>query len=462
MAAAGGSTTGSAVTFVWIKLAAADHSKFAYLEVGGALLAGRVAALACGAYPRWRLDADQVSLHLAAEPGDEPGQGAIGAALARAPLPVGECVPAGSWLVAVPTHPAAASPREDIGRLAQSIENLRLDFTALTAKVSTVVAQQVATADFNFSAAPPSVVRSLLGARDIHERDLPLPPIDHLKPATRLIPYVWAQTMTAAARDLQLLLERWVKSGSAPALEHAFCDVQSLAPHSPLVIHELGVGTFKGVSDMVVLCHGVSAGRLMSPLANCAVAVDWKTPAALAKGVRQQAALQVLGLAHLAGEYSQPPPVFFTDLKSHFLCFCLTGRTLGCYVGADGTNCLSLEEGVGLVRYFLQQDRVMEVARIAAAVAASVGGGAVLARAAAQPAEAPKAAAEREAMGGGGGGWGGGATDENDAPPPAMEGYSAADDHALNIAELQGTLAIAHELTEHGGISREGFFQLDE
>jgi hypothetical protein len=285
MAAAGGST--SAVTFVWIKLATADHRRFAYLEVGGgALLVGRVAALACGAYPRWRLNADQVSLHLAAEPGVEPGQGAIGAALARASLPVGGCVPAGSWLVAVPTHPAAASPPKGIGSLVQSIEILRLDRTALTAKVSTV-AQQVATADFNFSAAPPSVVRSLLGARDIHERDLPLPPIDHLKPATRLIPFVWAQTMkeTAAARDLQLLLERWVKSGSAPALEHAFCDVQSLAPHSPLVIHEPGVGAFKGVSsDVAVLCHGVRADRLMSPLANCAVAVHWKTPAALAKG----------------------------------------------------------------------------------------------------------------------------------------------------------------------------------
>ena len=149
--------------------------------------------------------------------------------------------------------------------------------------------------------------------------------------------------------------------------------------------------------------------------------------------------------------------MFFTDLKSHFQCFCLTGRALGCYVGAGGTNCLSLEEGVGLVRYFLQQDREREVARIAAAVAASVGGGAGLARAAAQRGEAPKAAAERAAMGGGG------TTDEDDAPPPAMEGCSAADAHALNIAELQGiALAIAHELTEHGGISYEGFFQRDE
>ena len=456
MAVAGGSI--GAVAYVWIKLATADHSKFAYLEIGGALLVGRVAALACGAYPRWRLDADQVSLHLAAEPGDEPGQDAIGAALARASLAVAACVHAGSWLVAVPTHPAAAGPSADASSLVQSIENLRLDLTALTAKVSTVV-QQVATADFNFSAAPPSVVRNLLGARGVHERDLPLPPIDHLKPSARLIPFAWAQTMkeTAAARDLQLLLERWVKSGSAPALEHAFCDVQGLAPHSPLVIHEPGIGTFKGVSDVVILSHGVGADRAMNPLLNCAAAVCWKTPAALIKGLRHQAALQVLGLAHLAGEHSEPPPVFFTDLQSRFLCFRLTGRTLGCYVGAGGTSCLSLEEGVGLVRYFLQQDREREVACIASAVAAPVGGGAGLARAAAQRAEAPKAAAERAAMGGGG------ATDENDAPPSIMEGCSAADAHALNIAELQGiALAIAHELTEHGGISHESFFQRAE
>ncbi len=155
--------------------------------------------------------------------------------------------------------------------------------------------------------------------------------------------------------------------------------------------------------------------------------------------------------------------MFFTDLKSHFLCFRLTGRTLGCYVGAGGTNCLSLEEGVGLVRFFLQQDREKEVVRMAAAVAVPAGGGAGLARAAPQRAEAPKAAAERAAMGGGGGRGGGGATDENDAPPPAMEGCSAADAHALDIAELQGiALAIVHELTEFGGISREGFFQRDD
>ena len=47
MAAAGGST--STVAFVWIKLASAERNKFAYLEIGGALLVGRVAALACGA-----------------------------------------------------------------------------------------------------------------------------------------------------------------------------------------------------------------------------------------------------------------------------------------------------------------------------------------------------------------------------------------------------------------------------
>ena len=73
---------GSSANFVYIKLATAKEDTFAYLETGG-LTAAQVAALACSHFSRWRLVAGQVRIHLVAEPGKEPSDEAISAALAR-------------------------------------------------------------------------------------------------------------------------------------------------------------------------------------------------------------------------------------------------------------------------------------------------------------------------------------------------------------------------------------------
>ena len=100
---------GSTAAFVWIKLATAKDDVFAYLKTEGAAFAGQVSALACAGFPRWRLDAGQVHLHLVAGPGAAvPTPAAIDAALALAPLAVSAGVDSGAWLVAVPTAPAAA------------------------------------------------------------------------------------------------------------------------------------------------------------------------------------------------------------------------------------------------------------------------------------------------------------------------------------------------------------------
>ena len=95
--------------FVWIKLATAKHDAFAKVYSTSGLMAGQVAAYACACFTHWRLHANQVRIHLAAGPGEEPSDEAISAALARADLPVTTHVPSGAWLVAAPTASAAAA-----------------------------------------------------------------------------------------------------------------------------------------------------------------------------------------------------------------------------------------------------------------------------------------------------------------------------------------------------------------
>ena len=145
----------------------------------------------------------------------------------------------------------------------------------------------------------------------------------------------------------------------------------------------------------------------------------------------------------------------------------------------DGTNNLSLEEGVGLIRHFLLRDLEIKGSRLeTAAVPASLGGGVGLTGAAGQRPGAPTAL-EIVAMsgggggggggsGGGGGGGGGGSSDdygeldcaENYAPFNGPGDCSVADSQALHIAELQSAaLALTHQLTAHGGINRKVFFQ---
>ena len=95
--------------FVWIKLATAKHDAFAKVYSTSGLMVGQVAAYACACFTHWRLHANQVRIHLAAGPGEEPSDEAISAALARADLPVTAHVPSGAWLVAAPTASAATA-----------------------------------------------------------------------------------------------------------------------------------------------------------------------------------------------------------------------------------------------------------------------------------------------------------------------------------------------------------------
>ena len=363
-----------------------------------------------------------------------------------------------------------------LSALVQQVTTKEQLSSVLTQQVATneqlsALVQQVTTKEFPFSSASPSAVRKLLISRGINECDnIPLPPIEHLKPTARLNPFAWLPSTkeTAAAPALLELLEHWVKSGYMPALEHAFLDVQELSVHSPLVIFEPGVGNFKGASDMVILRHYVAASSVLSPLSNCSVAVDWKTPAALKRGVKKQAALQVLALSEFNG--GDAPPVFFTDLKTHFLCYIMSGDFLCCFRGADGTNNLSLTEGVGLIRYFLLLDMEKKVGCLETAALMPSVGGTGLAGAGVQRGEASTTLV-RSATNDGGGGGGSGATEdcgtldcmENYDPSEGMGVCSVKDAQAQSIAELQSVaLALTYQLTAHGGINRKVFFQQDE
>jgi hypothetical protein len=276
---------------------------------------------------------------------------------------------------------------------------------------------------------------------------------------------------TTAAPALLELLTRWVKSDYLPVLEQDFMDVQDLAAHSPLVISEPGVGNFKGIPDMAILRHYISASGVTSPLSNCAIAVDWKTPLALKKGVKQQGALQVLALS----EYNAngAPPVFFTDLKTHFWCYTMSEGYVSCFRGANGTNNLSLAEGVGLIRHFLLLDIQNKLSRLQTTVVPTSEGGSGLAGsagAAVQRSEAPTAL-QRVGMSGGGGSSGAVNSEdygelectENCDPSEGTGECSIAEARAQHIAELQSlALALTHQLTAHGGINRKVFFQQEE
>ena len=102
---AGGSTGGS--NFVWIKL---DRDVvFAHLRIESAVFVGEVTTIACKEFPRWRLDAGQVRIHLATVSGKEPSEEEICAARATTPLAVSASVTSGAWLVAVPATPSSVS-----------------------------------------------------------------------------------------------------------------------------------------------------------------------------------------------------------------------------------------------------------------------------------------------------------------------------------------------------------------
>jgi hypothetical protein len=464
-------------SYVFIKLSSSSEDAFAYLETG--LIVGQVAALSCSSLS-WGLTPNKVHLHLISESRDEPDDDSIKVALTKQPLSGSEHVSSGAWLVAVPTTPAidmSINEFDFVNAFAALDAKISGKLSSMEAVVSTVV-QQVKTEDYVFSAAPSSAVNKLMAARHIREHNLALPSIVHLMPPLNsLVPFFWGTSReTTASPSLLKLLESWVKTDTASPPENVFRDVQILASHSPLEVLEPGIGRFKGVPDLAILCNGCEAHTII-PLSNCAAAVDWKTTTALSGNVTAQAFLQSMGLSEISSGGASSPPVFFTDLASQFLCCRMVKEDMHYYVGANGRK-LSLEEGVGLLRHFLLLDKEREVAYLSnlntfTAVDGKEMPSLLDGRDSTISHLGGKSDIERDAMRGG---FGGSSTTgpgtrgylenwDNSCEPhcDSADNISVADAQMLHIAELQSiTIALTHQLTAHGGICRKDFCVVEE
>ncbi len=135
-ALAGSSSSCPASLFVWVKLASAEEDSFAKVRFNPGSDLGDLAGLACKEFTHWRLNAAQLRLHPAAEPGQEvPSSAAIQAALLRPHLVVTSAVQTGAWLVAA----GSAGPSDSFD-VSAAISKLRIDIlSALTQDAATTV-----------------------------------------------------------------------------------------------------------------------------------------------------------------------------------------------------------------------------------------------------------------------------------------------------------------------------------
>jgi len=159
----------------------------------------------------------------------------------------------------------------------------------------------------------------------------------------------------AASSDLRALLEGWVKSGAQPPIANLFYDARSHKRHEPIEFDVEGVGTFKGVPDLVIAHRGIGLPEAMLPLvASAAVSVDWETPQAMDKraSIAAIGEIHALAMAH-AHDFVRGVPVFVTDLATGFRCWLVAAQSIW-YLHPDRD--LTLAEGVALVRCFLSMD----------------------------------------------------------------------------------------------------------
>ena len=248
--------------------------------------------------------------------------------------------------------------RAPLPRLAV-IEKMMLKLDAFLAKSSTP--------DVAFSEASLALVSRVLIKRHIRERPPHvLPRLEHLLPAaSALVPFCWtrARTETAATADLLQLLQRWVTEGVEPPITNAFMDVQGLAARGPMQILVETVGCFKGMNDAVVLKQGLTSDEVCFPLRSCVIAVTWKHPSAFSLAeVISEATLQTIGFNQISGG-DESVPVFFTDMATGFRCQRMVEGELGWYHGSSGDTCLTIAEGVALIRHYLLQDAEQLAAR---------------------------------------------------------------------------------------------------
>jgi hypothetical protein len=356
-----------------------------------------------------------------------------------------------------------ASSTADESSLAGMMQQVILGQRGMAASIETLVRQQ-ATPDVVFSEASRTIVDKLLRKRGIPEGStmgLPRDIAEHMPPAP-LDPYEWGRNEkeTSASPLLMARLKEWVTRGAEPPILQAFVDVQKLAANASLVIEEPGVGKFTGMSDMVVL-RSERRSDVVSVVSSCALAVDWKTPTAMAKDVNPQALLQVLAIHELNDDRVASPPVFFTDLHTGFYCWQVVSDEVHSYRGASGVL-LSLAEGVALIRYLLQAEARQEEAHMREVVALRDSD---RARAAIPPTShgpsAPGGSASSSppptGKGSGGGASASGSPDDPSSCPSTCT--SPADEIASAVSIAR---SIMEQWVSSGGVERKRFFSRDD
>jgi len=212
--------------------------------------------------------------------------------------------------------------------------------------------------DFNFSKVSGNCVSRAVEALEVAVKgNLRLPDLSPYMPAAADVrAYVWGanEKETAASPHLLALLSAWVKFGAVPPIANAFFDVQPLASHSPMELVVEDVGTFRGMPDAIAPRSAVGLAEELQPVSSSAVvSVDWKTPSAFASvgAVTSIGHIQAMAFA----SKRKSVPVFFTDMMSGFRCWIVIAN--GLYYLHPG-DCLTLCEGVALMRYFLARSEV--------------------------------------------------------------------------------------------------------
>ena len=212
--------------------------------------------------------------------------------------------------------------------------------------------------DFNFSKVSGNCVSRAVEALEVAVKgNLRLPDLSPYMPAAADVrAYTWGanEKETAASPHLLALLSGWVKRGAMPPIGNRFFDVQSLASHSPMELVVEDVGTFRGMPDAVAPRSAVGVAEELQPVSSSAVvSVDWKTPGAFSSAGAVASIGHIQAMAFASKRKSVP--VFFTDMVSGFRCWIVIAN--GLYYLHPG-GCLSLCEGVALMRYFLVRSEI--------------------------------------------------------------------------------------------------------
>jgi hypothetical protein len=173
--------------------------------------------------------------------------------------------------------------------------------------------------------------------------------------------YLWGATErgTSASGNLLDLLNTWVTYGAVPNIGNQFIDTQPLFANNSADVFVDFEGTFRKMPDAIGLRSTVSdINEICSISSSAIVSVNWETPTEFANARKMSCFGHGLAIA-FANLSRRSIPVFITDMSSGFKCWIFIESKLYYLHRIDG-QCLTLIEGIALMRYFLVRSEVIE------------------------------------------------------------------------------------------------------